>query len=65
MAIANLRTFDQEQLLQVLSQCAHQLNQAWQATEIDSLFEASFEATLACQFLRCELAMNNHHYRIH
>ncbi len=65
MAIANLKTFNQEELLHVLSQCAHQLTQAWQATEIDSLFEASFEATLACQFLRCELAMQNNNYRIH
>jgi len=65
MAIANLRIFDREQLLHVLSQCAHQLTHAWQQTEIDSLYEASFEAAMACEFLRCELAVNNNHYRIH
>jgi hypothetical protein len=65
MPIANLRTFNKEELLHVLSECAHQLTKAWQATEMDALFEASFEATLACQFLRCELALTQSNYRIH
>ena len=65
MTIANLKIFNQQQLLHVLSQCAHQLTQAWKVTEIDSLYEASFEATLACEFLRCELASTHSNYRIH
>lgn len=65
MAIANLRTFNQEQLLHVLSQCADQLAFAYRKTELDSLFETSFEATMACEFLRCELAVNNSNYLIH
>ena len=64
MAIANLRTFSQEQLLHVLSQCAHHLTYAWEKTEIDSWYEASFEAAMACEFLRCKLAVNNKQYRI-
>ena len=64
MAIANLRTFNQEELLHVLSNCAHSLAYAYQKTELESFYEASFEATMACEFLRCELAVNNKHYRI-
>lgn len=64
MAIANLRTFDKEQLLQVLSQCAHHLSYAYEETELASLYETSFEASMACEFLRCELAVNNKHYRL-
>ena len=64
MAIANLKTFSQEQLLNVLSQCAHDLVYAWEKTEIDALYETSFEASMACEYLRCKLAMSNKNYRI-
>ena len=65
MAIANLRTFNQEQLLHVLIQCAHHLTYAWEQTEIDSLYDVSFEASMACEYLRCELAAHNSNYRVH
>ena len=65
MAIANLRTFNQEQLLDLLSQCADSLVYAWQETQLDSLYDVSFEATLACEYLRCKLAPYNSNYRLH
>ena len=65
MAITNLRTFNQEQLLDLLSQCAHSLVYAWQETQLDSLYDVSFEATLACEYLRCKLASHNSNYRLH
>lgn len=62
--IANLRTFNQEQLLHLLSQCAHSLSYAWQETQVDALYEVSFEASMACEYLRCVMAQQNSNYRL-
>ena len=64
MAIANLRTFNQEQLLHVLSQCAHHLAFAYEKTELELLYETSFEATMACEYLRCKIATQNPNFRL-
>lgn len=64
MGIAHLRTFNQAQLLHVLSQCAHSLAYAWEETQIDALFDVSCEATQACEYLRCTLAVNDKHFQL-
>lgn len=65
MPIAHLRVFSQEQLLELLCNCAHQLGMAYQDLLDTDLRDASYEAHQACQFLRCTLAMENHQFQIH
>ena len=65
MPIANLRVFSQEELLHLLCDCAYQLGMAYQDTLDTELRDTSYEAHLACQFLRCTLAMENKQFQIH
>ena len=63
-SIANLKTFTKEELLFVLTNCATHLAFAYQETMIDALREASFEASMACESLQCEIAVQNN-YQFH
>lgn len=63
-SIVNLRTFSREELLDILSSCAHHLAYAYQETSIDAMQNASYDASDACEYLRCELAAQNKHYCI-
>lgn len=65
MPIASLQTFSQEELLHLLCDCAHQLGMAYQDTLDIELRDTSYKANLACQFLRCTLAMDNKQFQIH
>ena len=62
--IANLRTFDQSQLLHLLYECSHLLGNAYQETMLHEFHDASFEASMACEYLRCILARKNPSYRL-
>lgn len=63
--IANLQTFNQMQLLHLLTECSHLLGDAYQETLIDDFNNASFEALKACEYLRCELALQSPHFKLH
>jgi len=63
-SMAKLRTFTKEELLYVLSTCATHLAYAYQETMVDSLRDASFEASMACEFLQYEVAVQNN-YQFH
>lgn len=63
--ITNLRTYRDEELLDVLAECAHQLNLAYQETLNTEWLDTSYSASLACTFLRCHIEMNNKSYMIH
>ena len=65
MPIASLRVFSQEELLHLLCDCARHLGTAYQDTLDTELRDTLYEANLACQSLRCTLAMENKQFQIH
>ncbi len=64
MPIVSLRTFSQEELLILLSECAYHLGNAYQETLNGELREASYNAKMACEFLQFEIAVQ-HNYPFH
>ena len=64
MPIVNMRTFSQEELLILLSECAHHLGNAYQQTLDCALRDASYDAKMACEFLQFEIAVQ-HNYSFH
>jgi hypothetical protein len=64
MNIAQLRIFNNEDLLHLLSQCSHLLHEAYQNTLEHDYMDASFESRMACEYLRCQLAISSPYYRI-
>jgi hypothetical protein len=63
--IAELRTYNPEQLLSLLTDCAYSLGFAYEETQYESLKQTSFEALRACDYLRCVLAQQNSQYQLH
>jgi len=62
--IANLRTFSTEDLLNLLCDCAHHLGNAYQDTLDCDQRDTSYSASMACEYLRCQLAVSSPYYRI-
>lgn len=63
--ITPLRTFTKEELLYLLNACAKHLENAYQETHVDSLLTMSMEASMACEFLSCEIAAQGTPYQFH
>ena len=60
-----LQLFTREELLNLLSTCAYHLNIAYQEIQAPELWRASNEASIACEFLRFEIASLNKTHPIH
>ena len=63
--MASLRTFNQAEILDLLYACSQLLDEAYQDTLVSDFKDVSFEATMACEYLRCELAQSNQSFRLH
>lgn len=53
--VAPLKTFDAEDLLNLLEACAQNLTLAYQQTQAEALFYTSEQARDACDYLHYEL----------
>ena len=62
--IVNLRTFNQAQLLHLLYECSHLLDDAYQETMLHEFHDVACEASMACEYLRCEMATQNPSFRL-
>ena len=62
--LASLRTFSKEELLMVLCECSHHLSLAYQDTLDKNLWDTSFTASMACDFLRYELSRTNQNFQL-
>ena len=63
--IAPLRTFSKEELLYLLNACASHLAYAYDEIQVDSLQTMSFEAAMAVEYLKCEIARQDSQYQFH
>lgn len=63
--ITPLRTFSKEELLYLLNACSSHLAYAYEETMVDSLQTISMEAAMACEYLRCEIAIQATPYQFH
>ena len=63
--IANLRIFSSTDLLHLLNTCSDLLIDAYQDTLSTAFSDASFEAMLACEYLKCEIEQSHPDYRVH
>lgn len=63
--ITKLRTFSQEELLYLLNACASHLAYAYDEIQMDSLQTMAFEASMAAEYLKCEIARQDRHYQFH
>lgn len=62
--IASLQLFSKEELLILLSECAYHLGNAYQDTLDRDQRDTSYKAKMACEFLQCEIAVQNN-YQFH
>lgn len=65
MAIARMKTFNQRELLHLLYTCSHLLGEAYQNTLFKEFDDASFEASIACEQLRCQLEQEHAEFKLH
>lgn len=63
--IAMMRTFSQKDLMQLLYVCSELLHTAYQDTQYEEFMEASYEASIASEYLSSQFELHNQSYRLH